>query len=275
MRPPKLGILAGSGPLPDRLIAACRENRRDVFVVGFEVSADRQEIEVAPDAWVRLGAVQQTIDLLRQAAVEAVVLAGPVPRPSLRTLKLDKRALKALLGYRRSPLGDDKLLSLIVKELEGEGFRVVGVDSILEDLVAPLGPIGALEPDDDAWADIATACRAARALGALDVGQAVVVQQGVVLGLEAAEGTDALLARCATLRRDGPGGVLVKLKKPGQDRRADLPTIGPRTVEGARAAGLRGIAVEAGASLIVERAKVAQGADAAGMFTIGIAADEE
>ena len=274
MRPPKLGILAGSGPLPARLLSACQESGRDVFVVAFEGLSDSQEVMVTPDAWVGVGAVDRTIRLLHQADVEEVVLAGPVPRPSLRTLNLDKRALKALLGFRRRSLGDDKLLSLIVRELEGDGFRVVGVDSILMDLLAPLGPIGSVEPDDDAWADIAIACRAARALGVLDVGQAAVVQQGIVLGLEAVEGTDALLARCTTLRREGPGGVLVKLKKPGQDRRVDLPTIGPRTVERARAASLQGIAVEAGASLIIERAKVAQDADAAGLFTIGIAPEE-
>lgn len=275
MTPPKLGVLAGSGPLPARLIAACAEIGRDVFVVAMEGSTEQQSIESTPHAWVRLGEVDRTIGLLHESGVEEVVLAGPVPRPSFRTLKLDKRAVKALMRFRRSALGDNKLLSLIVRELEDEGFRVVGVDSILVDLLAPHGPIGALEPDDDAWADIATACRAAQALGALDVGQAAVVQQGVVLGLEAVEGTDALLDRCATLRRDGPGGVLVKLKKPGQDRRADLPTIGPHTVEGARAAGLRGIAVEAGASLIIDRAKVAQSADAAGLFAIGIAPEQE
>lgn len=275
MRPPKLGVLAGSGPLPARLIAACAENGRDVFVVAVEGSTERQSVESAPHAWVRLGEVDRTIGLLHESGVEEVVLAGPVPRPSLRTLKLDKRAFKALMGLRRSAFGDDRLLSLIVNELESEGFRVIGVDSILVDLLAPHGPIGSLEPDADAWADIATACRAARALGALDVGQAAVVQQGVVLGLEAVEGTDALLDRCAALRRDGPGGVLVKLTKPGQERRADLPTIGPRTVEGAHAAGLRGIAVEAGAALVVDRARVAQCADAAGIFAVGIVPEQE
>ncbi|MEE8203489.1 MAG: UDP-2,3-diacylglucosamine diphosphatase LpxI [Alphaproteobacteria bacterium] len=276
MRPPsaKLGIVAGGGGLPGRLIAACRECRRDVFVIALEGITDRDGLDGAAHAWVHLGALERMIGLLREAAVEEVVLAGPVPRPSLRTLRLDKRALKRLVGLRPGALGDDRLLSLIVDELEGEDFRVVGVDTILTDLLAPEGAVGALEPDADARVDIAAGVRVARALGALDVGQAVVVQHGVVLGVEAIEGTDALLARCRDLRRDGPGGVLVKLKKPGQERRADLPTIGPDTVANARAAGLSGIAVEAGNALIVDRAKVAEAADAGGLFVVGIVPEE-
>ncbi len=276
MRPPsaKLGIVAGGGGLPGRLIAACRECRRDVFVIALEGITDRDGLDGASHAWVHLGALERMIGLLREAAVEEVVLAGPVPRPSLRTLRLDKRALKRLVGLRPGALGDDRLLSLIVDELEGEDFRVVGVDTILTDLLAPEGAVGALEPDADARVDIAAGVRVARALGALDVGQAVVVQHGVVLGVEAIEGTDALLARCRDLRRGGPGGVLVKLKKPGQERRADLPTIGPDTVANARAAGLSGIAVEAGNALIVDRAKVAEAADAGGLFVVGIVPEE-
>lgn len=276
MRSPKLGILAGSGVLPRCLIDACREARRDVFVVAFEGIARAEDIDAASHAWVHLGEVKRTFELLHEADVEEVVLAGPVGRPSLRSLRLDGRARKLLMKLGWGASGDNQLLSLLVDELEGEGFRVVGVDDILTDLVAPLGPIGSLEPDADARADIAVAARVARALGALDIGQAVVAQQGVVLGVEAVEGTDALLARCAKLhRREGPGGVLVKLKKPGQERRADLPTIGPRTVEGAQRAGLSGIAVEAAGALVIDQAAVAAAANAAGMFVVGIAPEED
>ncbi|MCH7888375.1 MAG: UDP-2,3-diacylglucosamine diphosphatase LpxI [Proteobacteria bacterium] len=276
MRSPKLGILAGSGVLPRCLIDACREARRDVFVVAFEGIARAEDIDAAAHAWVHLGEVKRTFELLHEADVEEVVLAGPVGRPSLRSLRLDGRARKLLMKLGWGASGDNQLLSLLVDELEGEGFRVVGVDDILTDLVAPLGPIGSLEPDADARADIAVAARVARALGALDIGQAVVAQQGVVLGVEAVEGTDALLARCAKLhRREGPGGVLVKLKKPGQERRADLPTIGPRTVEGAQRAGLSGIAVEAAGALVIDQAAVAAAANAAGMFVVGIAPEED
>jgi DUF1009 family protein len=127
-------------------------------------------------------------------------------------------------------------------------------------------------PDEDARADIEHGIGVARALGALDIGQAVVVQQGLVLGVEAAEGTDELLRRCAGLRRDGPGGVLVKMAKPGQERRADLPTIGPQTLTLAAAAGLRGIAAEAAMTLVIDRAELVRAADEAGLFVVGVAA---
>ena len=130
--------------------------------------------------------------------------------------------------------------------------------------------LGERRPDAQALADIAHGQRIARALGALDIGQAVVVQQGLVLGVEAIEGTDALIRRCAGLRRDGPGGVLVKVEKPGQEQRADRPTIGPQTVTLAAEAGLSGIAVEAGATIVLDRDEVIDIADRAGLFVVGI-----
>jgi hypothetical protein len=187
-------------------------------------------------------------------------------------IRPDWRAAKffAKVGYRM--LGDDGLFSAIAKELEIEGFRVVGAHELLDTASAPEGPLGRLAPDADADADIARGIAIARAVGALDIGQAVVVQQGLVLGVEAIEGTDALLRRCAGLRRDGPGGVLVKVEKPGQESRIDRPTVGPQTVRLAAEAGLRGIAVEAGATLLVDRDEVIRAADAAGLFVVGVRA---
>jgi len=270
VKPPKLGVIAGGGALPLRLVEACRDEGREVFVVTFEGVPEVPDFGETPCATTRLGEVARTIALLHEAKVEDVVLAGPIPRPSLRSLKLDAGGLRVIAGLRPGAMGDDKLLSLIVRELETAGFRVVGVDDLLDDLLAPEGALGRHAPDRDARADIAAGCRVARLLGTVDVGQAVVVQQGVVLGVEAIEGTDALLERCAGLRREGTGGVLVKIRKPGQERRADLPTIGPRTVEMARTAGLRGIAVEAGGALIVARVAVVEAADASGLFVVGI-----
>ncbi|HET7594033.1 MAG TPA: UDP-2,3-diacylglucosamine diphosphatase LpxI [Stellaceae bacterium] len=268
---PKLGILAGGGELPLRLIEACRAAERGVFVLAFEGAADPAVAAGVPHAWIRLGAAGEALRLLREQRVEEIVLAGGVKRPSLLSLRPDWRAAKFLarVGYRA--LGDDGLLKAIIREFEGEGFRVVGADAILGSAVAPVGPLGRHVPDAQAEDDIALGFRIVRALGALDIGQAAVVQQGLVLGVEAIEGTDALLARCANLRREGPGGVLVKAPKPGQERRADLPTIGPRTVEAAAAAGLRGIAIEAGASLVIDRAALVAAADRTGLFVVGVA----
>jgi DUF1009 family protein len=164
--------------------------------------------------------------------------------------------------------GDDGLLAAIVRVLEEEGFRVHGVQAVMAGLTAPEGVLTSRAPTPEDEADILRGAAVCRLLGEADVGQAVVVQQGLVLGVEAIEGTDALLARCAGLRRDGPGGVLVKRAKPGQELRADLPTIGVRTVEGAAAAGLAGIAIEAERTLMPERAATIDAANARGLFLV-------
>jgi lipid-A-disaccharide synthase len=197
-----------------------------------------------------------------------------VKRPKLADLRPDPRAAQFLARIAAKALGDDGLLAAVVAEVEREGFHVVGADAILADLLAPLGPLGAHRPDDAALADIAVGVAAAAELGRRDIGQAVVVQHREVLGEEDAAGTDALLARCAARLKPGGGGVLVKVKKPQQERRVDLPTIGVETVGNAAAAGLRGIAIEAGQSLIIDRAAVVAAADAAGLFVVGVAGVE-
>ncbi len=266
-----LGIVAGSGGLPRRLIETCRAAGRPIFVLALEGEADPAMLAEVPHAWCRIGAAATGIDLLRANGVRELVLAGGVKRPSVASLRPDWRAAKFFARIGLRALGDDGLLSAVIKELEREGFAVIGAERLLdESAVMPEGPVGALGPDPVARADIEHGLRVARALGALDIGQSVVVQQGMVLGVEAIEGTDALLRRCGPLGREGPGGVLVKIEKPGQERRADRPVIGAQTVAAAHAAGLRGIAAEAGAVLILDRDAVARAADAAGMFVVGI-----
>jgi hypothetical protein len=242
-------------------------------VLAFQGETEPGFLEGLPHAWVKLGEVGRAIDLLHRAEARDIVMIGPIRRPSLSQLKLDRRGAQLLtrLGWQVLH-GDDRLLRTLVEELEREGFRVIGVDDLIQPLLADLGAMTERAPDDDAWTDIRHGIMVARRLGELDIGQAVVLQQGLVLGVEAAEGTDRLLARCAELRREGRGGVLVKLKKPGQERRVDLPTVGPDTVGGAAAAGLIGIAVEAGQCLIVDRPKMIAAADAQGLFLVGIEA---
>jgi UDP-2,3-diacylglucosamine hydrolase len=269
-KPPRLGIVAGGGGLPRRLVEACREAGRDVFVLALEGAAEPETVADVPHAWCPIGAAGRGLRLLRENEVKELVLAGGVRRPSLTSLRPDWRAAKFLarVGYRA--LGDDGLLSAIVAEFEREGFRVIGADRLLASGLATEGALGSLRPDAQGRADIEHGQRIARALGALDIGQAVVVQQGLVLGVEAIEGTDALLRRCAELRREGPGGVLVKIEKPGQEQRADRPTIGPQTVALAAEAGLRGIAVEADATIVLDRDEVVDAADRAGLFVVGV-----
>ena len=202
------------------------------------------------------------------------MFVGKVRRPSLKELRPDWKALKVMVKATARALGDDGLLRAIVREFEAGGAKVRAPHEILTSLLAVEGVYGRIKPDRQARIDIARGVAAAKAIGGLAIGQAAVVQQGVVLGLEAIEGTDALIARAGALQRQGPKGVLVKVPKPGQERRIDLPAIGADTVEKIAKAGLGGIAVEAGGALVIDRAKVAACADALGVFVVGIAAGE-
>ena len=266
-----LGIIAGGGPLPARVADAARATGRPVFLVALEGYADTASFATHPYSPARLGAAGHIMALLRAHRCRDIVLIGPVRRPHLLHLRPDVEGTKLLARIGRAAFaGDDGFLAAIVRILGEEGFRVLGAHEILTEAVGPRGLLTRAVPDAEATADIARAVSVVRALGAVDVGQGCVVQQGIVLAVEAIEGTDAMLARAATLRRPGPGGVLVKLVKPGQDRRADLPTIGPRTIDAASAAGLRGVAFEAGGTLFTDRASCVTRADAAALFLLGL-----
>ncbi|MCK8787141.1 UDP-2,3-diacylglucosamine diphosphatase LpxI [Roseomonas sp. NAR14] len=269
-----LGIIAGGGGVPLRLAAGAARAGRPVFVLALEGFADPADYAGHPHEVVRIGAAGRILERLRAHGCRQVVLSGAVKRPSFLALRPDAGAVGLIARIGRAAMGgDDTLLSAVVRILGEEGFEVVASQDVLKDLLSVPGPVGALVPDAPATADIRRGIEVQRALAAADVGQAVVVQQGLVLGLEGVEGTDALLERVGPLRREGPGGVLVKLLKPGQSRIVDLPTVGVTTVRGAAAAGLRGIAIEAGGTILVDRAAVAAAADAAGLFVVAIEPD--
>ena len=268
--PPKLGIIAGNGSLPIDIVRRCQETGRPCFVLAIQDEADPEGLAGVDHVWFRMGAASTAIRHLKERGVREVVMAGGVRRPSLASLFPDWRAAKFFARIGLRALGDNGLLTAVKREFEAEGFTVVGAHSILGDRVARYGIFGRITPDAQAMADIGHGYRIVKLLGDLDIGQAAVVQQGLVLGVEAIEGTDALLGRVGDLRREGPGGVLVKAKKPNQDDRLDLPSIGAKTVELAHAAGLRGIAVEAGGSLVLDLAALTARADALGLFVIGV-----
>jgi DUF1009 family protein len=269
--PRPLGILAGGGPLPGRVAAAAVAAGRPVFLVGLEGFAEPAGLAPFPHAFARLGAAGRILAMLREHGCVDLVLVGPVRRPSILDLRPDGEGARVLARIGRAAFaGDDGFLAAVVRVLAEEGFTIVGAHDILTEVLGPSGQLGRAGADAQAMADIARGVRVAHALGAVDVGQGCVVQQGIVLCVEAIEGTDAMLARAASVARQGAGGVLVKLVKPGQDRRADLPTIGPGTVRAAAAAGLRGIAFEAGGTILTDRAALVAEADAAGLFLLGI-----
>lgn len=265
-----LAIIAGGGEIPALAIEACERAGRPYFVFALEGHADHPAVFAAPHEVVRIGAATHFEKRAREEGVRDIVMVGRVRRPALREIRPDAKAAAFVARVAMKSLGDDGLLRAVADELERFGFRVVGIQDVVTDLLAPAGTLSRAHPDREAKRDIARAVEIAGSLGRLDVGQAVVVQQSLVLGVEAIEGTDALLERCVGLRRSGPGGVLVKIRKVRQDRRLDLPTVGPATVEKAAAAGLRGIAVEAGATLLVNREAVVAAADKVGLFLVGL-----
>jgi DUF1009 family protein len=280
------GLVAGGGIMPLRIADAASKAGRRVFCILIQGHADPADFAAHAHQVVPLAQIGRMVALLKANGVGDMVLAGRVTRPSLAMMRFDADGLRfvARLGKRALFGGDDGLLSAVVGLLREEGFNPMGAQEVLGALLVEPGPLGTVRPEAQSLADIVRGIAVTRALGAVDVGQGCVVQQGLVLGVEAIEGTDALLARCAGLRRDGTGGVLVKLVKPRQDLRVDLPSIGAETVRGAAAAGLAGLAIEARAAgpaggglagtLVVDRQETVAAADAAGLFLLAIRPDE-
>jgi UDP-2,3-diacylglucosamine hydrolase len=273
--PPRaLGILAGSGPLPGRVAAAAAAAGRAVFIVGLEGFAERGVIASWPHVFLRMGAARGIFTALRQNHCQDLVLIGPVRRPSFLDLRPDAEGAKMLARIGRSAFaGDDGLLSAVIRVLGEEGFRVLGMHEILNEALGPAGLLTRTGPNANAMADIRRGIAVARALGAVDVGQGCVVGAGVAIAVEASEGTDAMLSRCGALLdamgMAKPTGVLVKSVKPGQDRRADLPTVGPETIRLAAEAGLAGIAYESGGTILAERETCIARANEFGLFLLG------
>jgi DUF1009 family protein len=271
----KLAIIAGRDVLP-RMIAERRAAAGLPYLVisfGGEVAP---WIKDHPHEAHQFEKVGRLFAAMRSAGCSHVVFAGAMDRPRLKPWRADGKAV-VLMGKVMTLLarGDDGLLSGLAGVFEEEGFAVVGAADCLDGLTAGEGVLGRHQPAPQDRADAARGAAILAALGSLDVGQAVVVADGVCLGVEAIEGTDALLARVAALpeaRRTMLGGVLVKMAKPGQDRRIDLPSIGPRTVAGAAKAGLRGIVIEADGANILDRDATIRAADEAGMFLWSAAA---
>ena len=276
----KLGLIAGGGDLPIVLAEHCAAIGCDYFVARIEPFANAA-LERHPGVTLNLGEMGGRMQALKSAGVDAVVLIGQVPRPDLSQLKLDERAQAMIPAFLAAAgKGDDALLRLLLEEHEREGFRVLGAEDVMGDLLAPAGIWGAMAPSDAQRKDIVKAARIAAAIGSFDVGQGVVVAGGVPLAVEAQEGTDAMLARVASLPTSVRGapenrrGVLVKRPKPIQERRIDLPTVGPTTLQGVAAAGLAGIAVEAHGALAVRRDDMIAEANRLGIFLYGFTGAE-
>ena len=273
---PTLGIIAGKGQLPRLLMDGCADKGRSFALIGVEGFVEDATMQQAGERGTLLpiGQLGAALDFMANLGATEVVMAGHIARPKFSHVIPDGKGAKLLAKLTtRLFAGDDALLRTVTEFLQAEGFAIVGADTVLDSLVMPEGVLTSIRPSSADEADIARGVQVAKAIGALDVGQGAVVQNTHVLGLEAIEGTDALIERSAKLRAsDGAKGVLVKVKKPGQEARVDLPSMGPQTIEKLAAAGFAGVAMEAGNALIIKREEAVQRANELGLFIIGVTA---
>ncbi|EAQ34081.1 hypothetical protein NB311A_06388 [Nitrobacter sp. Nb-311A] len=274
-----IGLIAGGGVLPFAVADSLTARGLKPVFFALKGVCDPERVSHFPHHWIAVGQIGKVVRLLRAENCRDLVFIGTLVRPALSEIRLDWgtiRVMGQVLAAFRG--GDDHLLSGIGRILERDGFRMMGIKDIAPDLLMPAGCLTRKTPDRSAAADIAKGLDVLRALSPFDVGQAVVVIDGHVIGVEGIEGTDALLARVAQLRAEGrirtkaARGVLVKAPKHGQDLRYDLPTLGPQTIENAAAAGLAGLAVVAGNTLVAEPQALVGKADASNLFVVGLSA---
>jgi hypothetical protein len=276
-----LAIICGGGSLPFAVADAAVRAGRRVILFALRGAADAQRVAGYPHHWAGLGQFGRFRRIARAEGCRDVVLIGSLVRPRITQLWPDLATLRELPRLiRLFRGGDDHLLSGIARIFEEHGFRLIGADQVAPDILMPQGVLGSVKPRERDRTDIACGLALLQATGPFDVGQAVVVADNRILAIEAADGTDEMLAHLAELRRSGRirtpegAGVLVKAPKPGQDRRIDLPSIGPPTIEGVAQAGLAGIAVVAGSAIVAEPERMAKTADRAKVFVVGIGAGE-
>ena len=276
----KVGIIAGQGDLPSRIALSAARSGHDVFVVRIKGLADEDALSDVPGVTLSLGKIGGVIEALHAYGCKSLLFAGYITRPDFASITFDAEG-HALLPKitAAAEQGDDAAIGVFVNAFQDAGFRIVGPEEVYPELLCPQGDLTHKVPDQTDLSDLSKACRIAGIIGREDIGQGCVVRDGVVVAVEAQEGTDAMLQRAGELDlnyrpgQSGLGGVLVKRAKPGQEKRVDLPVIGVRTVELAAQAGLAGIGLEAGASLIIDRAAVIDAANRLGLFLTGMQLD--
>jgi DUF1009 family protein len=275
-----LAIICGGGSLPFAVAEAARKAGRRVVLFALRGSADADRVASYPHHWASFGQFGRFCRLAQMEGCREVVFIGTVVRPpvwhvwpDLGTIRLLPRILRMFRG------GDSHLLSGVAQVFEEQGFRLVGAHDIAPDILMPEGILSSRQPSTADRADIARGLALLRATGPFDIGQAVVVADNHVLAIEATEGTDHMLERVAEMRRVGRigtprgCGVLIKAPKPGQDRRIDLPSIGPRTIDNVAQAGLAGLALVAGSAILAEPQKIATAAEREELFVVGLRDD--
>ncbi len=265
-----VGIIAGGGSLPRILIASLVRNNRLPVIIGIEGFASPELLDGQTGMMSPLGSAGSMIRFFRQNNVRDIVITGKVTRPELSKVKPDARGLmilaKVAMNYKK---GDDAVLKIFRNELERDGFALHGIQDYVPELLAPDGVLGNLAPGENEWASIRFGFDISQDHGRKDLGQSVVVQDETILGLEGPDGTDALIKKVGTIKSFGSGPILVKTCKPQQDRALDLPTIGIETIRNVIAAGFRGIVVQAGETLLVDKDEMIKLCNQSGLFLLG------
>ena len=265
-----LCVIAGGGILPRKVADNFDPSGDRIFFLAFRNITDPEVVAGRHHEWLELGEIQKAIDAMHRNNVGKVVMAGPIQRPALSSLALDTRALKMLAKGGLKVFGDDGLLSLVAKEIEKEDIKIIGIEEILSGVLTKEGLLAGPAPTKISWDDIKRGLHVLNNLGPCDVGQSVAVQEGLVLAVEAIEGTDKMIERAGGLKRNVSGPILIKISKVNQDKRVDLPTAGPETVNNAIRAGFQGLALEANNSLLLDKDRVLKIAEKNAFFVLGV-----
>lgn len=267
---PKLAIIAGNGSIPFYLIEECNKIGREYCLIIIEGHGKELSEKYDPDYIVSLSKMGRAVKYVKNIGIKHIVMVGGVKRPSLKNIIPDLWTAKFLTTISSKVSGDNSVLSKLTKALEREGFIIVAPEEVLPNLICPKGTLGKVKPNQQNNEDISTGYRIAKIIGANDIGQSIIIENGLVIAVEAAEGTDRMIKRSLSLKKEKKAGVLIKVIKPMQDKRIDRPVIGIDTIKAVKKAGLDGIALESNEILILNYSDVILYADEEGLFVEGI-----
>ena len=267
---PKLAIIAGNGSIPFYLIEECNKIGREYCLIIIEGHGKELSEKYEPDYIVSLSKMGRAVKYVKNIGIKHILMVGGVKRPSLKNIIPDLWTAKFLTTISSKVSGDNSVLSKLTKALEREGFIIVAPEEVLPNLICPKGTLGKVKPNQQNNEDISTGYRIAKIIGANDIGQSIIIENGLVIAVEAAEGTDRMIKRSLNLKKEKKAGVLIKVIKPMQDKRIDRPVIGIDTIKAAKKAGLDGIALESNEILILNYSEVILYADKEGLFVEGI-----
>ena len=266
---PKLGLIAGNGDLPGAIAEDARSKGYEIIAVGLEPLAQKSlSSDVDEIKWINVGKLGEIIGFLKESGVKEAVMAGKVPKSLLYKSKIspDLRAIKLLFSLKDK--SDDSILLALAKELKKEGIALLNTTDFTSSLLTPEGVLTKKGPSETEWKDIVFGWKIAKEVGRLDIGQTVVISNQAVMAIEAIEGTDEAIKRGGALA--GSGAIVIKVSKPQQDMRFDVPVVGIDTIKAMLEVKARVLAVESGKSIILGKGKLIKEAEKAGISIVGV-----